>query len=79
MEAPLQTPDADAGSWKRLALGISLGAALGAVLAWYAGQSRREETRQGEAAPALGAGDLVAVGIEVLGLVRTLLRMLKRI
>ena len=79
METPSHTPDAGSGNWKRLALGIAVGAGLGAVLAWYASQLRQEETQQGEEAPAMGTGDMVSLGIEVLGLVRTLFRMLKRI
>ncbi len=79
MEAPVQIADADAGRWKRLTLGIALGAVLGAMLAWYAGQTRQEQLEQGEELPAMGPGDMASLGIEVLGLVRTLLRMLKRI
>ncbi len=76
MESPPKISDSTANSRKRLALGISLGAFLGAVLAWYASQVRQGEE---EKAPAMGVGDMVSLGIEVLGLVRTLFRMLKRI
>ncbi len=79
METPPHIPDSGAGNWKRLALGIALGAGLGAILAWYASQLRQEEIQEEEEAPAMGTGDMVSLGIEVLGLVRTLFRMLKRI
>lgn len=81
----MTTPDpkieSSAKDWKRLALGTTLGAFLGAVLAWYANQLRQEEEKEevGEQTTSLGTGDMVSLGIETLGLVRTLFRMLKRI
>ncbi len=79
MVDPSQAPESDSGRLKQLVLGITLGAFLGAVLAWYASQMKQEEEQQGTEATPMGTGDMVSLGIEVLGLVRTLFRMLKRI
>ena len=79
MVDPSQAPESDSGRLKQLVLGITLGAFLGAVLAWYASQMKQEEAQQGTEATPMGTGDMVSLGIEVLGLVRTLFRMLKRI
>ena len=59
-------------------LGVIMGAFIGAVLAWYANQLRQEEAESEEQSSALGTGEMVSLGIETLGLVRTLFRMLKR-
>jgi hypothetical protein len=79
MVAQSQSPGSKSNGLKQLAFGIVLGAILGAVLAWYASQMKQEEEQQGTEATPMGTGDMVSLGIEVLGLVRTLFRMLKRI
>lgn len=76
-ESPDPTPSP--GSWQRLALGVIAGAALGAALSWYADQARQADLAEGEHAPSVKTGDMVSLGIETLGLVRTLLRLLKRL
>lgn len=63
----------------RLLAGIGAGALLGALLAWYAGEVKAEaEQEDGEDAP-LKAGDLITLGVEVLGFVKIVYRTLKRI
>ncbi len=64
-------------SWPRVLLGLSAGALVGACLAWFASEMRAAEEQETEEAPP-SPGDLVSLGIEVLALVRTLFRLLKR-
>ena len=64
-------------SWPRLLLGLTMGAFVGMCLAWFAAEMRVAEDQESEDEP-LGTGDLVNLGIEVLALVRTLFRLLKR-
>lgn len=74
-------PDAPADAralWPRMLLGLCVGAILGASLAWFAEALRTAEDEADEEA-AVGTGSLVLLGIEVLGLVRTLFQLLKRL
>ncbi len=64
-------------SWPRLLLGLIMGAFVGMCLAWFAAEMRVAEDQESEDPP-LGTGDLVNLGIEVLALVRTLFRLMKR-
>lgn len=75
------TPERTRDSQGRLRLlaGIGAGALLGALLAWYAGEVKAEADQEdGEGAP-LKAGDLITLGVEVLGFVKIVYRTLKRI
>ena len=78
MKITEQSNEFPAQDWKRMVLGVIMGAFIGAVLAWYANQLRQEEAESEEQSSALGTGEMVSLGIETLGLVRTLFRMLKR-
>lgn len=77
-------PDAPADArgrralWPRMLLGLCVGAILGASLAWFAEALRTADDEEDEEA-AVGTGSLVLLGIEVLGLVRTLFQLLKRL
>ena len=64
-------------SWPRLLLGLIAGALVGMCLAWFAAETRAAEEQEAADAP-IGTGELVNLGIEVLALVRTLFRLLKR-
>lgn len=75
-EAPADARDRRA-LWPRVLLGLCVGAILGASLAWFAETLRAAE--DGEDEEAVGTGSLVLLGIEVLGLVRTLFQLLKRL
>ena len=65
-------------SWPRLLLGLIMGALVGTCLAWFAAEMRAAEEQEEAEDPPLSTGDLVSLGIEVLALVRTLFRLLKR-
>lgn len=75
-EAPVDARDRRA-LWPRVLLGLCVGAILGASLAWFAETLRAAE--DGEDEEAVGTGSLVLLGLEVLGLVRTLFQLLKRL
>ncbi len=70
-------PQSVSRSWPRLLLGLLMGGLIGIGLAWFASEMRTAEDAEAEENP-LGTGDLVNLGIEVLALVRTLFRLLKR-
>ena len=63
----------------RLLAGICAGALLGALLAWYAGEVKAEEEQEDGSSAPLKAGDLITLGVEVLGFVKIVYRTLKRI
>lgn len=65
-------------AWFRLCMGTVLGALIGAGLAWFAAEARQAE-EEGDPEVSVGTGELVSLGIEVLGLFRTLFRLLKRL
>ena len=79
--ADIARPQANGNIQKRLRLlaGMGAGALLGALLAWYVGEVKADqENGDGPSAP-LKAGDLITLGIEVLGFVKIVFRALKRI
>ena len=63
----------------RLLAGICAGALLGALLAWYAGEVKADEQQEGGSRAPLKAGDLITLGVEVLGFVKIVYRTLRRI
>ena len=69
----------DAQGRLRLLAGVCAGALLGALLAWYAGEVKAEEERDGGSSAPLKAGDLITLGVEVLGFVKIVYRTLRRI
>ena len=75
------TPEQSRDSQGRLRLlaGIGAGALLGALLAWYAGEVKAEAEQEGGEGAPLKAGDLITLGVEVLGFVKIVYRTLRRI
>ena len=63
----------------RLLAGITAGALLGALLAWYAGEVKATEEQEGKPRAPLKAGDLITLGVEALGFVKIVYRTLRRI
>lgn len=75
---PTETRNAPSPGWLRLLLGAAAGAVVGLGLAWFAGKMTTEGDGDGEDETAVGPGELVSLGIETLGFIRLLFKVLKR-